>query len=210
MYGFFLRRSATKKRPHGNAKDLGNDKPHGRATATFRTRNRNSLWFNLHALLMKIALLLTFLVVITFGLQAQSVAYNQAMLSKEGQQAFTTLLRTTSFAVGGVGPGGQLSKGETALVELLKEADSINALVYLTTNANAEGSLYTLLGLKFISKETYDRQFPLVKRLPVPDQATFVIGCEIVHAKRSDLLATIEVGSFDSRFAFWRREIRKP
>ena len=88
--------------------------------------------------------------------------------------------------------------------------DSINALVYLTTNANAEGSLYALLGLKFISKETYDRQFPLVKRLPVPDQATFIVGCEIIPAKRSDLLAGIEAGSFDSRFAFWRREIRKP
>jgi len=112
--------------------------------------------------------------------------------------------------VDGVGPGGQRSKGETALVELMKEADSINALVYLTTNANAEGSLYALLGLKFISKETYDRQFPLVKRLPVPDQATFVMGCEMFHAKRSDLLATIEAGSFDSRFTFWRREIRKP
>ena len=159
---------------------------------------------------MKIALLLTFLVVITFGLQAQSVAYNQAMLSKEGQQAFTTLLHTTSFAMGGVGPCGQRSKGETALIELMKEADSINALVYLTTNANAEGSLYALLGLKFISEETYDRQFPLVKRLSVPDQATFIVGCEIFPAKRSDLLAGIEAGSFDSRFAFWRRGIRKP
>jgi len=37
------RRSATKKRLPWNAKDLGNDKPHGRATATFHTRNRNSL-----------------------------------------------------------------------------------------------------------------------------------------------------------------------
>ena len=159
---------------------------------------------------MKIALLLSFLVVINFRLQAQSVAYNQAMMSKEGQQAFTTFLRTTSFALGGVGPGGQRSKGETALIELMKEADSINELVYLTTNANVEGTLYALLGLKFISKETYDRQFPLVKRLPVPDQATFIVGCQIIPAKRSDLLAGIEAGSFDSRFAFWRREIRKP
>src|SRR5262247_1436391 len=159
---------------------------------------------------MKIALLLTFLVVITLRLQAQSVAYYQAMLSKEGQQAFTTLLRATSFALGGVGPAGQRSKGETALIELMKEADSINALAYLTTNANAEGSLYALLGLKFISKETYDRQYPLVKRLPVPDQATFVVGCQIIPAKRSDLLEGIEAGSFDSRFVFWRREFRKP
>src|SRR5262245_247251 len=159
---------------------------------------------------MKLALLLTFLVVPTLRFPAPPVASYQPMLSKEGQQAFTTLLRATSFAVGGVGPGGQRSKGETALVELMKEADSINALVYLTTNANAEGSLYALLGLKFISKETYDRQFPLVKRLPIPDQATFVMGCEMFHAKRSDLLATIEAGSFDSRFTFWRREIRKP
>jgi len=159
---------------------------------------------------MKIALLLSFLVVINFRLQAQSVAYNQAMMSKEGQQAFTTFLRTTSFALGGVGPGGQRSKGETALIQLMKEADSINELVYLTTNANVEGTLYALLGLKFISKETYDRQFPLVKRLPVPDQATFIVGCQIIPAKRSDLLAGIEAGSFDSRFAFWRREIRKP
>jgi len=132
------------------------------------------------------------------------------MLSKEGQQAFTTLLHTTSFALGGVGPGGQRSKGETALIELMKEADSINALVYLTTNANAEGSLYALLGLKLISNETFDRQFPLIKRLPVPDQATFVVGCQISPAKRSDLLAGIEAGSFDSSFEFWRREIRKP
>jgi hypothetical protein len=159
---------------------------------------------------MKIALLLTIFVVITFGLRAQSVAYNQAMLSNEGQQAFATLLRTTSFALGGVGPGGQRSKGETALLELMKEADGINALVYLTTNANTEGSLYALFGLKFISKETYDRQFPLVERLPVPDQATFVSGCQIYPAKRSDLLAGIEAGSFDSRFEFWRREIPKP
>ena len=159
---------------------------------------------------MKIALLLTFLVVVTFGVQAQSIAYNQAMLSKAGQQAFTTLLRTTSFSLGGVGTGGQRSKGETALVELMKEADSINALVYLTTNASAEGSLYALLGLKFISKETYDRQFPMVKRLPVPNQATFVMGCEIYSPNRSDMLTWIEAGSFDSRFAFWRREIRKP
>src|SRR5262245_13186906 len=84
---------------------------------------------------MKIALLLTFLVVVTFGLQAQYIAYNQAMLSNSGQQAFTTLLRTTSFALGGVGPGGQRSKGETALVELMKEADSINALVYRAPSA---------------------------------------------------------------------------
>jgi hypothetical protein len=31
------RRSATKNRLPGNAKDLGNDKPYGQATATFRT-----------------------------------------------------------------------------------------------------------------------------------------------------------------------------
>jgi hypothetical protein len=67
-----------------------------------------------------------------------------------------------------------------------------------------------MLGLKFISKENYDRQFPLVKRLPVPDQATFVTGCQISPAKRSDLLAGIEAGSFDERFEFWRREIPKP
>jgi len=34
----------------------------------------------LESLLMKIALLLTFLVVVTFGLQAQSVAYNREPL----------------------------------------------------------------------------------------------------------------------------------
>jgi len=168
------------------------------------------LTLNLKALLMKIALLLTFLIGITFGLQAQSVAYNQDILSKEGQQAFTTLLRATSFALGGVGPAGQRSKGETALIELMKEADSINALIYLTANANGEGSLYALLGLKFISKETYDRQYPLVKRLTVPDQARFISGCQVYPAKRSDLLATIEAGTFDERFEFWRREIRKP
>jgi hypothetical protein len=37
------RRSATKKRLPKNAKDLGDDKPHARATATLRTRNRDSL-----------------------------------------------------------------------------------------------------------------------------------------------------------------------
>jgi len=37
------RRSATKKRLPENAKDLGNDNPHGLAAVTFRTRNRNSL-----------------------------------------------------------------------------------------------------------------------------------------------------------------------
>ena len=33
----FFVAAATKKRLHGNAKDLSNDKPQGRATATFRT-----------------------------------------------------------------------------------------------------------------------------------------------------------------------------
>jgi hypothetical protein len=40
---FFFVAAATKKRLPENAKDLGVDKPHGRATTTLRTRNRNSL-----------------------------------------------------------------------------------------------------------------------------------------------------------------------
>jgi hypothetical protein len=40
---FFFVAAATKKRLPENAKDLGVDKPHGRATNTLRTRNRNSL-----------------------------------------------------------------------------------------------------------------------------------------------------------------------
>jgi hypothetical protein len=39
----FFVAAATKKRLPGSAKDLDKDKPRGRATATFRARNCNSL-----------------------------------------------------------------------------------------------------------------------------------------------------------------------
>jgi hypothetical protein len=69
------------------------------------------------------------------------------MMTRSGR-ACLALERATVFAVGRVGAGAQVSRGEQALRVILKEPEATSLLLRVLRQAAMPGQLYALLGLR--------------------------------------------------------------
>jgi hypothetical protein len=103
---------------------------------------------------------LTALLVFSFSQTfAQENVFDDSVLSENGKQAYQTLLKMDTFAIGGIGYGGSTSKGEEALIILLKEKEAISALKELAEKALPEGGLYGIFGLKVLKCDCFNVEF---------------------------------------------------
>ena len=71
--------------------------------------------------------------------------------------AESALIKTSSFALGGVGVAGTMSEGERVLREILREAGATARLENLLPHASPAGQLYALLGLRVCDRAAYQR-----------------------------------------------------
>ena len=132
-------------------------------------------------------------------------------LSTDGQKAYQTLLAATQFTIGPAGFAGY-SNGETALRTLLQERAAEQACINLVTNANHEGGLYGLLGLRILNSDAFPLQLRKY-RLHQPPPARVLSGmavaegkvismsgCFILRVDWVENLSQLESGAFDKPF----------
>jgi hypothetical protein len=108
----------------------------------------------------------------------------------------STLQKTGSFALGGVGVAGTMSEGERALREVLKEPDAIARLEDTLPNASPAGQLYALLGLRLRDRAAYQRA--LEKHVANDAKVQTMRGCILQREAFGDLVKQIERGDYDS------------
>jgi hypothetical protein len=158
-------------------------------------------------------LLWSILSLIVFSVQAyaQEMTFDDSVLSPDGKKAYQELLKIDTFAIGGVGYGGVTSKGEEALIILLKEKEAVSALKALTEYAVPEGGLYGLFGLKVLKCDCFNEEFEKFINKPesgeresrgrikvAPGEAITMSGCLIFSEKKVKIAEEIGSGEFDS------------
>lgn len=170
---------------------------------------------------------LTFMVVVAlFGAQigsAQTAEFNPEILSAKARIAYSKLAKTCIFRIGGVGYGGQTSKEELALYDLLEDAHALDALHSLVKTGSYEGGLYGLLGLSIrdhrefnLAVEIYKARKERPERKETGPVECFVItgetiittqsGCIIRVEQRDKIVTAIQSGHYDRRLnAKYRR-----
>jgi len=160
---------------------------------------------------MKYCLLLIVLAIFTLPAAAQTIG-SVTSLSPEGQKAYQTLLTATQFTIGPAGFAGAPSNEETALRALLHEATAEQAWENLVTDANYEGGLYGLLGLRLLKSHTFPQQLEkyrvrepprqrIVGGMKVGDgQIISMSGCFILRVAWTETLSQLEAGAFDKQF----------
>src|SRR5688572_16063527 len=94
------------------------------------------------------------------GLLALLAVLGSGFLSAADKDAFATLKSAKMFAIGGVGFAGTITDEEKAFRTLLKEKDAAARFVELLGDANMEGQLYALLGLKTANPAEFERRLP--------------------------------------------------
>jgi hypothetical protein len=151
--------------------------------------------------------LLVISLIFVFRTNAQSMEFDESVLSEKGKIAYQTLLKADKYALFGVGFGGETSEGELALDVLVEEKDAIPALEQLIVKATPEGAIYALVGLKMLDCECLKEQLKIFKTMPEPKQRKLnqyesihkddirtQSGCIISSKKKQDLIKEIEVG----------------
>jgi hypothetical protein len=163
--------------------------------------------FKMNFIKRKFVWLILSLAVFTLQTMAQEQTFDDSVLSENGKQAYQTILKVEMFAIGGIGEGGTISKGEEALNILIREKESILALKYLVKKATPEGGLYALFGLKELNCECFEKELKTFESLPEPSKREldeiFVIGegevktmhgCLITREKRLEVAQHIKNG----------------
>ena len=161
---------------------------------------------------------LTFMVVnvTLFGAHigsAQTAEFNPEVLSGKARVAYSKLANACIFRVGGVGYGGQTSKEELALYDLLEDARAHDALHSLVTTGSFEGGLYGLLGLSIRDHGEFNRAVEIYKArkerperretglcefFAVTDETvTTQSGCIIDVEQRDKIVTAIQSGRYD-------------
>src|SRR5688572_23383854 len=103
---------------------------------------------------------IVFLLCISFLLASGIIAQSsdpikETDLSKPARIALSDLQKQSLFALGGVGYGGDMSKGETDLDILLLEMDAEAALYRLASTNPTAGGLYGLIGLRMLKSPRF-------------------------------------------------------
>jgi hypothetical protein len=108
----------------------------------------------------------------------------------------STLRKTATFALGGVGFAGVTSEGERMLREVLKGPEAVRRLEGLLPDASPAGQLYALLGLRLRDRAAYQRA---LEKYRVNDANVQTMrGCILQREPFDKLVAQIERGDFDS------------
>lgn len=176
---------------------------------------------------MKIALssCLGFLALVTCIAQAtQSGDFKRAQLSPKGRIAYDRLRSACIFRMGGVGYGGETSKEELALYELLDERQAAEALRSLVTGGSYEGGLYGLLGLSLGNKTEFDRAVEIYNARnersewqitsssqcfrAADDTVTTQSGCIIGSELRAKVVTSIQSGRYQRLLRLGRTDVR--
>lgn len=110
-------------------------------------------------------LLLVIVLFLSTAVSAQDTAFDRTVLSEKGMQAYATLTTVPVFALGGIGYGGETSKGELALDILIEERAAVEAFKQLITEGTVEGGLYGVVGLKMLGCKCFDQEFQKYKDL---------------------------------------------
>jgi len=151
------------------------------------------------------------IILIVFALPVAAQPRPITWLSIDGQKAYQTLLAATQFTIGPAGFAG-FSNEESALRMLLNEHDAERACINLVSNANHEGGLYGLLGLRILNSDALpvqlekyrQRQQPLdriASGMKVPEgQIISMRGCFILRVGWTETLLQLEAGAFDQQF----------
>jgi hypothetical protein len=113
--------------------------------------------------------------------------------------ADSTLRKTGTFALGGVGVAGTMSEGERALREILKRSDAATRLENMLPQASAAGQLYALLGLRARDRDTYQRA--LAKYSQRKSSVRTMRGCSLQDEAFGALIKQIDHGDYDSFLA---------
>ena len=145
----------------------------------------------------------------------QNAEFNQESLSPKARAAYTKLANACVFRVGGVGYGGETSKEELALYDLLEDAHALDALRTLVKTGSYEGGLYGLLGLSIRDHAEFNRAVEVYKTrrqrserretgsvectyMAVTDETVSTqSGCIIAVERRDKVLTAIQSGHYD-------------
>ncbi len=159
----------------------------------------------------KFAWLILSLIVFSFQSNAQEKTFDSSVLSAEGKKAYQELLKIDTFAIGGVGYSGTTSKGEEALIILVKEKEAISALKELAKTALPEGGLYGIFGLKILKCDCFDEEFEeFINKRELGERKIWgglkissgnvhmMAGCLGFAEKRVEVAEKIKSGEFDS------------
>ena len=161
-------------------------------------------------LMKHLLFILIALAIFAFSARAQT-GFDSSRLSGDGRKAYQTLLAATQFTIGPAGYAGY-SKEETALRTLLKENAGEEACANLVIDANHEGGLYGLLGLRFIKSDMFARHLQKYQLRPLPPERILagvrvpqgkivtMEGCFIFRVELTELLSQLEAGAFDKEF----------
>lgn len=112
----------------------------------------------------------------------------------QAHEAYTTLMRARTFAIGGVGFAGTTSGPELALREVLKQPDAVATCQKLVATATVEGQMYGLLGLKLSNDKAFAQALPRYKDSKTAVQV--MSGCILGTDKVGEVAARIEKGSY--------------
>ncbi|QIF05832.1 hypothetical protein [Roseimicrobium sp. ORNL1] len=112
----------------------------------------------------------------------------------EAYEAYTTLMSTRTFAIGGVGFAGTTSEPELALREVLKQPDAVATCQKLVANATVEGQMYGLLGLKLSNDKTFAQALTKYKNSKAAIKV--MSGCILGTEKVGEVAERIEKGSY--------------
>jgi hypothetical protein len=160
---------------------------------------------------MKRLLLISFVMIFAALSGRAQAGFDSSRLSSDGRKAYQALLAATQFTIGPAGYGG-FSQEENALRTLLTESVAQEACANLVNNANYEGGLYGLLGLRILKSEMFPRQLKNYQLHPSPPERIVggvkvpegklvtMSGCFILRVSLTELVSKLEAGAFDDEF----------
>jgi len=150
------------------------------------------------------------IILILFALPVAGQTRPITWLTVDGQKAYQTLMAATQFTIGPAGFAG-FSNEEIALRTLLNEHDAEHLCINLVSNANHEGGLYGLLGLRILHSDAFESQLGKYRRRPEPPERTSsgmkvpegkiisMRGCFILRVAWTETLLQLESGAFDEQ-----------
>lgn len=133
---------------------------------------------------------------ICLGLLAVKPAPAQETDTEKGT-AFHALKNAPYFAIGGVGIAGTISEPEKAFRVLLARKDAAAVFQSLLIEANPEGRMYALLGLKEKSKTTFRQKVSAYRFLKT--DVKVMQGCILGQRPAAEIIKGIESGSYSMR-----------
>jgi hypothetical protein len=133
--------------------------------------------------------------IVLLGLLLISIPTLAQKRDANSQKAYTTLKTAHYFALGGVGFAGTTSEGENALRILLKPKDAVPLFQKLLKEANREGQLYALLGLRLTNPTVFARE--VTPFLSMQAKAHTMSGCIASDQPVATITQTIKKGDYD-------------